>query len=77
MSEKEYLVFEMENLAAMLKEYLKVLEEGEINEMAYQRLDEEMFSVLWALRHYFGEDPMDSARTIILEPNNVQTKKFE
>ena len=76
MSEKENLVFEMENLAAILKDYLKDLEEGEINEMAYQRLDEGMFSVLWALRYYFGENPMDSAHITILEPD-VQGMKFE
>ncbi len=70
MTEKENLIFVMEDLAAMLKDYLKVLEEGEINEMAYQRLDESMFSVLWALRYYFGENPMDSARITIIEPKN-------
>ena len=70
MTEKENLIFVMEDLAAMLKDYLKVLEEGEINEMAYQRLDESMFSVLWALRYYFGENPMNSARITIIEPKN-------
>ena len=70
MTEKENLIFVMEDLAAMLKDYLKVLEEGEINEMAYQRLDESMFSVLWALRYYFGENPMDSARITIIEQKN-------
>ena len=76
MTEKESLIFAMEDLASMLNDYLQVLEEGEINEMAYQRLDESMFSVLWALRYYFGENPMDSARITIVEPNN-QRMKFE
>lgn len=76
MTRKENLIFTMEDLAAMLKEYLKVLEDGEINEMAYQRLDESMFCVTWALRYYFGENPMDSARITIIEPNN-QRMKFE
>lgn len=73
MTEKENLIFAMEDLAAMLKDYLKALEEGEINEMAYQRLDESMFSVLWALRYYFGENPMDSACITTIEPN-IQSK---
>lgn len=68
MTRKENLVFEMGNLSRMLEEYLEVLEEGEINEMAYQRLEEEMFSVTWALRYYFGDNPKDSERIIILEP---------
>lgn len=76
MTEKENLIFAMEDLSAILKDYLKVLEDGEINEMAYQRLDESMFSVLWALRYYFGENPMDSAHVTIIEPD-IQRMKFE
>lgn len=76
MTEKENLIFEMENLVGMLESYLQVLENGEINETAYQRLDESMFSVLWALRYYFGENPMDSARITILEPD-IQGMKLE
>lgn len=68
MTRKENLIYEMENLLKMLKEYLQDLAEGEINEMAYQRMEEEMFSVRWALRYYFGENPMDSAIITILEP---------
>lgn len=68
MSAKENLTFAMEDLAVMIQDYLEVLKEGDINEMAYQRLDESMFSLQWALRYYFGENPMDSARIIILEP---------
>lgn len=70
MTEKENLIFAMADLVSMLIDYLKVLEEGEINEMAYQRLDESMFSVLWALRYYFGNNSMDSARITIIEPKN-------
>ena len=65
MTRKENLIFEMENLTRMLKEYLKVLEEGEINEMAYQRLEEEMFSVTWALRHYFDIETSEQITILI------------
>lgn len=76
MTRKENLIFEMENLAGMLKGYLQVLGNGDIDETAYQRLDEGMFSVLWALRYYFGGNPMDSAVITILEPD-IQGMKPE
>lgn len=76
MTEKENLIFEMENLKILLNQYLKELEKGEIDEMAYQKLDDSMYSVLWALRYYFGEDPMDSAYITILDPN-ILKRRFE
>ncbi len=66
MTRKENLIFEMGNLRGILEKYLEVLEKGEIDEMAYQQLDESMFSVQLALRYYFDEDYFNIPKRITM-----------
>lgn len=67
MTKKELLVYEMESLMKTLEKYLKELDTGEIDETAYQLLDADMYTLLVALRTYFGEDPFANQQIIILE----------
>lgn len=63
---KELLVYEMKSLMKTLEKYLKVLDTREIDETAYQLLDADMYSLLVALRIYFGEDPFEGQQITIL-----------
>ena len=56
MTQKENLVYEMNNLLKEIKKYLKVLKTGEIDETAYMMLNSYLHSVQVALRYYFDED---------------------
>lgn len=66
MTGKENLLFEMGNLRKILEKYLKELEQGEIDETAYQQLNEGMFSVQLALRYYFDEDYFNAPKQITM-----------
>lgn len=66
MTKKELLVYEMKSLMKTLEKYLKTLDTGEIDETAYQLLDADMYTLLVALRIYFGEDPFMGQQITIL-----------
>lgn len=70
MTEKENLIYEMKSLMKTLEKYLKELDTGEIDETAYQLLDADMYTLLVALRIYFGEAPFAGQQIIILEPED-------
>lgn len=76
MTKKEKLVYEMKSLMKTLEEYLKELDAGEIDETAYQRLGESIFSVLWEIRYYLGEDSVDSVYAVGIDPD-IQGMDFE
>lgn len=68
MSKKEGLIFEMENLISILHEYLEVLYRGEeIDGVAYNRINESIYSALYALQDYFNEEPAKQRREIMIE----------
>ena len=81
MTKKEKLVYEMKSLMKTLEEYLKELDTGEIDETAYQRLGESIFSVLWEIRYYLGEDSVDSVYAVGIDPDiqgmDFEQKKFQ
>ncbi len=67
MTKKEYLVSDMEDMAALLNGCLRTLKKGEIDETAYQQLSAGMSALTFTLRLYFGEDPTAEQQIIILE----------
>ncbi|MDE7332565.1 MAG: hypothetical protein K2O16_10065 [Lachnospiraceae bacterium] len=69
MTKKELLNYEMKSLVKTMKKYLKELDTGGSDETAYQLLDADMYTLLVALRIYFGEDPFAGQQIIILEPD--------
>ncbi|MCM1221328.1 MAG: hypothetical protein NC548_43295 [Lachnospiraceae bacterium] len=70
MTEKENLIYEMKSLMKTLEKYLKELDTGEIDETAYQLLDADMYTLLVALRIYFGEAPFAGQQIILLAPED-------